>query len=368
MIRQENVTNHCTLHFEIMTEKQNQDNLTNKYDYDKLNCEYFMNIMEAENWDEIFSENSNFNVAYEKFIRVVNKAIHASTPVMNSFRRNKAPWATRRISKLAAKKRRKWHVYKSSLLQTDYDIFKSVLNEFSDAKNEAVLKYENNIIAGRDRNPKKYYNYISKRKKYGCNKIALKHDDCIENDDKKCADIMNEYFGSVFTRGESNIPVFEPDEPVNNMPEITITTDQVKQKLLELDIHKAAGPDGIPGSILKKFPDLFSHILTKIFKISYETGIVPKKMKTANVVPLFKKGDRMLPSNYRPVSLTPIIAKVLESIFYEHFLIHVDENNIIGTEQHGFRKNHSTNTNLFHFYNDLSMEVNNVINVKQQCC
>ena len=69
------------------------------------------------------------------------------------------------------------------------------------------------------------------------------------------------------------------------MPQITITTDQVKQKLLELDIHKAAGPDGIPGSILKKFQDLFSHILTNIFKISYETGIVPKKMKTANVVP-----------------------------------------------------------------------------------
>ena len=104
---------HYTLYFEIMTQKQNQNNLNEKYDCDKLSCEFFMNTMEAESWDEIFSENTNFNVAYDKFIRVVNKAIHASTPVMNSFRRNKAPWATRRISKLAAKKRRKWHVYKN---------------------------------------------------------------------------------------------------------------------------------------------------------------------------------------------------------------------------------------------------------------
>ena len=112
-----------------------------------------MKIMEAENWDEIFSENISFNDAYEKFIRVVNKAIHASTLVINSFRRNKAPWAIRRISKLAAKKSRKCHAHKSSLLQTDYDAFKSVLMSFLTLRTKLYLLKKEDRMSSRNYRP-----------------------------------------------------------------------------------------------------------------------------------------------------------------------------------------------------------------------
>ena len=77
------ICDHCTLYFEIITQNQNQDNSNEKYDYDKLNCKIFMNTMEADTWVRIFSENTSFNDPYDKFVLVVNKVIHAITPVMN---------------------------------------------------------------------------------------------------------------------------------------------------------------------------------------------------------------------------------------------------------------------------------------------
>ena len=64
--------NQCTLYFGIITQKQNQDNLNKKYDYDKLNCEIFMSTMEAENWDDIFSES-----VLNEFSDAKNEAIHS---------------------------------------------------------------------------------------------------------------------------------------------------------------------------------------------------------------------------------------------------------------------------------------------------
>ena len=83
-------------------------------------------------------------------------------------------------------------------------------------------------------------------------------------------------------------------------------------------------------------------------------GVVPKMMKMANVVPLFKTGDRSCTNNYRPVSLTPIIAKIFEKLINDKMIAHLNHQNVIHPAQHGFLKDHSTNTNLIHFWNDVT--------------
>ena len=80
--------------------------------------------------------------------------------------------------------------------------------------------------------------------------------------------------------------------------------------------------------------------------ISVNTGTCPKDWKTANVTPLHKKGDRTLPSNYRPVSLTSQVGKVLESIIRKHIVEHLEENDILSDKQHGFREGRLCLTNL----------------------
>ena len=151
-----------------------------------------------------------------------------------------------------------------------------------------------------------YYSYVSRKSKYSRNKICLKQDDDLEVDDGRCAEILNDYFGSVFTRGDSDLPEFNLDRLVPEMPDIVFGGELILRKLKELDTRKACGPDNVPSCVLKENAEIFAPILLRIFTRSYADGRVPTQMKRANVVPLFKGGDRTTPNNFRPVSLTSI--------------------------------------------------------------
>ena len=85
------------------------------------------------------------------------------------------------------------------------------------------------------------------------------------------------------------------------MPNITISTPGIHKLLANLKPHKATGPDGIPPTVLKELSHEISPILEIIFNISLQTGQVPNDWKEANIAPIFKKGDKHSPSNYRTV-------------------------------------------------------------------
>ncbi|XP_038671336.1 uncharacterized protein LOC119975618, partial [Scyliorhinus canicula] len=97
--------------------------------------------------------------------------------------------------------------------------------------------------------------------------------------------------------------------------------------------------------------------LALIFRSSLATGIVPEDWRIANVVPLFKKGSRDNPGNYRPVSLTSVVGKVLERIIKDTIYNHLDRNNMIRDSQHGFVKGRSCLTNLIEFFEKVTEQV-----------
>ena len=79
-----------------------------------------------------------------------------------------------------------------------------------------------------------------------------------------------------------------------------------------------------------------AHPILVLFQESIKTGQVPQQWKEATVTPIFKKGDKADPANYRPVSLTSIICKVLERFIVEDTLAHLKENKLLCEQQHGF--------------------------------
>ena len=91
----------------------------------------------------------------------------------------------------------------------------------------------------------------------------------------------------------------------------------------------------------------------------YEQGLVPTELKQANVSPIFKGGNRKDPSNYRPVSITPIVAKVFESIIYDDLQKFIEDNKVISPKQHGFQKAKSTTTNLIDFWDRVTSIADN---------
>ena len=138
------------------------------------------------------------------------------------------------------------------------------------------------------------------------------------------------------------------------MPDIIIDELKVRTKIMKLNTQKSIGPDRISAILLQKAVDVFVPILTKLFVKSYDDGNIPKLMKAANIVPIFKCGDKRSPNNYRPVSITSVISKIYESIIRDDLQNHIDLHNIIIKNQHGLCASKSTSTNLLDFWNDVT--------------
>ena len=129
----------------------------------------------------------------------------------------------------------------------------------------------------------------------------------------------------------------------------------------EINTSKASGPDNLPNMYLKMCAQQLAPALALIFTKSLTSGQLPEDWRNANVVPIFKKGNVHLAENYRPVSLTSVISKLLEHIVCKHLLDHLDRNNVLTHLNHGFRKGFSCETQLMVTMDDLFKQYDNNI-------
>ncbi|MCG8078585.1 MAG: reverse transcriptase family protein, partial [Candidatus Thiodiazotropha taylori] len=168
------------------------------------------------------------------------------------------------------------------------------------------------------------------------------------------AEAINTQYTSQFTREpDGNLPDID-SEPVPAMPDIKFTVPGIEKLLNNLNPSKASGPDLLPTRILKMIASEIAPILCAIYQQSYNTGQVPYDWRQANITAVFKKGDKTNPANYRPVSLTCILCKTMEHIVFSQTMSHLDKHDILVHFQHGFRPNHSCETQLLTTVEDLS--------------
>ena len=166
---------------------------------------------------------------------------------------------------------------------------------------------------------------------------------------KAKAEMLNDYFSSVFTKElETDMPVLD-NLCAAKLVDISVTVDSIKSKLQKLKEDKAAGADNMSPHILKALCEVIAVPVAIIFRKSLDTGCVPGDWRTANVSPLFNKGSRHKVDNYRSVSLTSQICKVVEAVFREEIVQHLDKYDLIRNAQHGFRKGYSCTSNLLVF-------------------
>ena len=205
-------------------------------------------------------------------------------------------------------------------------------------------------------NRKSLWHYLKSRKQDN-NGLIDPHDGSILTDPFDKATILNNHFKSVFsTDDDSSIPEKGPSQ-YSSLPAFEITEHGVYNILTNCDPSKSSGPDSIHPQVLKTTAAEISPMLTHIFKQSLETGTVPSQWKHAYVSPIFKKGQRSDPRNYRPISLTSLVCKSMEHIIVSQIMKHLEEQNILSDRQFGFRNNHSCESQLYITINDIAKRI-----------
>lgn len=120
----------------------------------------------------------------------------------------------------------------------------------------------------------------------------------------------------------------------------------------------------IPSFLWKKISFIISKFIVMHIKASYKNSTFPDIMKNSEIIPIFKKGDRLLPDNYRPISILPNLSKIYEKIILRMINEHIENNNILPNSQYAFRKNHSTKDAML----DLRLKLEENFNNRQKSC
>ena len=275
------------------------------------------------------------------------QAVERNVPSKQLKPQRNAPWLNAELLKLIRKKRRLWKQAKSSGDPAKWVKYKRLSNSVKDHLNKAYWNYVNELTASLKTNPKKFWSFVKART--GKRSVAS----CIEYEGKRAyspldkANPFNSFFQSVFIV-DSEASDFQNLSQLTDhvIGDLSCSADEVAKLLQSIDVNKASGPDNIPPRILKECAMELALPLTNFFNFTLSRGNIPTDWKVANVVPIFKSGKNNLADNYRPISLTSVVVKILERLIHKHIMKYLTDFQLLNDNQHGFRPSRSCVTQL----------------------
>ena len=176
------------------------------------------------------------------------------------------------------------------------------------------------------------------------------------------ANILQKQYESVFSdpnRHDKIVPNAGISCSNPNIADIEFSKEDIESAIDEIDRDAATTENEIPASVLKECKNTSSYPIYLIWKISFDTETIPSDMKIQSINPIFKKGDKSDPSNYRPISLTSHLIKIFERVVRHKIVSHLEANNRLSRNQHGFRKGRSCLTHLLKHIDDVIQSILN---------
>ena len=275
-------------------------------------------------------------------------------------RPNDKPWMDNIIRKSMRQRDRLYHKAKNKNTETHWLNYRNKRNQvvqmIRDANKSYMSKLQNKL-ADPNLPSKSWYKIANditqmKNKSNPPPPIIYNGEPNIHPFDK--AHVLNNHFVTISTTENEKEITENLELPNFTLNSILITEQDVKDQLNNLNYKKPGGPDEIMPKLIKIFNTNLIIPLTLLFNRSLQLGQVPNQWKLANVSAIFKgKGSPDDPSNYRPISITSCIGKILEKIIFKYLYNYLQENDILTKFQSGLRPKDSTVNQLLEIYHTI---------------
>ena len=255
----------------------------------------------------------------------IESIIDTFVPLKKQGKRSRKKHLSKEAIRKIVFKQTMWRVYRRTRKDEDYTNYKEALNLATTEIRKSKRTFEKKLAGNIKNDRKNLYSYVRSKQKVRDKFGPLENNrGNIISDWFQIAEVLNEYFSSVFTKEDiSSLPVpftkFEGNTS-EHLGQLCGTPEMIAKKIKKMKHNKSPGVDGIPPKLLMEIVEQISTPIAKMFNLSLEEGIVPLEWKEANITPLFKKGLRNKPENYRPVSLTSVLCKLLEILIRDHMV------------------------------------------------
>ena len=286
----------------------------------------------------------------------IHKAIIDRIPHKKVSSRFNLPYMTPDIKRKINRRKR---VHKRAVKfkrPADREMSKRLRKEINRDLDESYNKYIQGMLNTEQDKPgamKRLYRFIKSLGRDSFGVSTLRTGGRVHATAKEKAEACNKQFHSVFSQEGDELPPTPPGPRLPDMPAIRVTHKGVLDLLEAIVPGKASGPDNIPARVLKESAESLAPVLTDFFQQSLDESRVPDDWKQQHVHPIFKKGSKSDPANYRPVALTCLLSKMLEHIIASSIHSHLDSYSFLAAVQHGFRKYRSCETQLTTVITDL---------------
>ncbi|XP_047140024.2 probable RNA-directed DNA polymerase from transposon BS [Hydra vulgaris] len=317
------------------------------YNYLKADWDSFRDFLRDGPWVEIF------RLPADKCASYITSWIQAGMESFIPSRRfqvkpHSSPWFSSHCAVAISNRNRYFHIYQQNNSPENRHLFTIARNHCKKVLSDAKARYSQ-VIKSRISSQKlgsrdfwRIFNSINNKGKSVIPSLLYGSDFVTSPKDK--AELFAKNFSSISSLDSTSCVL--PDiavKQVDPLLDIRITSASVSKVISCLDSSTACGPDNIPVVVLQRCSLELSSILSKLFNKCLSESCFPLCWKAASVIPIFKNsGERSDSSNYRPISLLPVISKVFESLINKHLISHLESNNLLSDHQYGFRSSRST--------------------------
>lgn len=327
----------------------------------------------------VIDDTLDMNSLFEHYIDYINTAINKCSSYKNSQPQNsktfRKPWITKELIQLCKTKEKLFKLKKRNPNNQDIITeYKSCSNKVISLKKKLKKNYYKTIPTN---NAKKFWNSINsiiynkpKNDNFIPQTLINPSNNEIFNSPEQIAECFNDFLcniGITLSSRISDTICQYNTELINNESSCFFyktNETEILKIINELKADAVPGHDGITCKIIKYCKHFFSYNLAILINKSIHFGIFPKVLKIGKVTPIYKTGDKSDPSNYRPITVLPIISKIFEKVIQTRLNSFLNSINFISPAQYGFCAASSTEAACVNLLNDIQKGLDSKKNIQ----